>query len=89
MSFIWSQCDCWIRDDKCTSKIKGTSHRGHEVRDYGKGCGFSTRLKPKCSEYLSMNVIIEEGNFEVGSSVQLVLCWVALGAKCSGVDMRS
>lgn len=19
----WSQCDCWIRDDKCTSKIKG------------------------------------------------------------------
>lgn len=37
-----------------------------------------------------MNVIIEEGNFEVGSSVQLVLCWVVLGAKCSGaVDMRS
>lgn len=37
-----------------------------------------------------MNVIIEEGNFEVGLSVQLVLCWVVLGAKCSGaVDMRS
>lgn len=63
---------------------KRIGHRGHEVGVYGKGCGFSSHLKLKCSEYSSMNWIIEEGNLGVGSSGQLVLCWVVLGAKCSG-----